>query len=166
MTRIGVLSDTHGHLDHRVPVAFADVDRVIHAGDICNDRVLMELEALSVPLFAVAGNCDAGLPFAAALPVVSRIELDGVRILVVHDRYDAGVVTPDDTDVVIFGHSHMPLVERRDDGVLWLNPGSAGQARRSPIGRSVALLDIEDGIASARLLPLSDFGEQGTAPRR
>lgn len=166
MTRIGVLSDTHGHLDHRVPAAFSDADRIIHAGDICHERVLMELEALSVPLVAVAGNCDAGLPFADVLPFVSRIEIDGARILIVHDRHDAGVVTAEDTDVVIFGHSHMPVAERAATGVLWLNPGSAGQARRSPIGRSVAILDIANGDISARIVPLSDFGDQRPAPRR
>ncbi len=65
----------------------------------------------------------------------------------------------DESDVVVFGHSHLPLIDRQAE-VLWVNPGSATQPRRSPIGRSVALLEIaEDGAADARIVPLSEFGE-------
>ncbi len=163
--RLGLISDTHGRLDSRVPIAFAVVDRILHAGDICAPEVLWELDLLGKPVQAVLGNCDDPGALGIDLPSIARFELGGVRFLLVHDRHDAGHVSAEDTDVVVFGHSHMPLVEERE-GVLWVNPGSASQARRSPVGRSVAYLDVTGGAVSyVEIVPLDRFGEQQPTKR-
>lgn len=161
--RLGVISDSHGKLDCRVTLAFAEVDRILHAGDVCAAEVLWELEALGKPMHVVAGNCDRWESVGDDLPHSARFTLSGVRFLLVHDRADAGPVSAENTDVVVFGHSHMPLVERHS-GVLWVNPGSAQQARRSEIGRSVAFIDIgEDAEVVAEIVALSRYGEQEPA---
>jgi uncharacterized protein len=157
--RIGLVSDTHGKLDPRVAVALADVDRIIHSGDIGAPDVLHELELIA-PVTAILGNVDRWVGPADALQHIARIEELGVRIVVVHDRLDLLPVDRARADVIVFGHSHMPHVDFVD-GVLWVNPGSASQARRSQIGRSVAVLTITaDAHTNASIVPLNDFGEQ------
>lgn len=166
MVRLGLISDTHGHLDYRVARAFADVDRILHAGDICGGAVLVELELLNKPTHVISGNCDRWEAPWASHPDKVRFEIAGVRFLLVHDKADAGSVSADNTDVVVFGHSHMPLVQEVS-GVLWVNPGSASQARRSTIGRSVGILEIADnGDVNARVVSLDGFGDQKLAKRR
>lgn len=156
--RVGLVSDTHGRLDYRVPLALDGVERILHAGDVGAPSVLWELQTIA-PVAAVLGNVDRWELADEELPPVAWLTVGGARILVVHDRHDAGAGARE-ADVVVFGHSHMPLVERVD-GVLWVNPGSASQARRSKIGRSIGVLTVpESGEPSARILPLSDFGEQ------
>lgn len=154
--RIGLISDTHGRLDARVAAALAGVERIVHAGDIGADHVLYELEQIA-PVTAVLGNCDYGIP-GFDLGDYARIDVGGVGIGVVHVARELPS-NADGVGVVVFGHSHMPLVEQRGE-VLWVNPGSAQQARRSQIGRSVAVLEIECGRPRARIVSLSDYGEQ------
>lgn len=153
---VGLISDTHGRLDPRVARAFDGVECIVHAGDIGADHVLYELEQIA-PVTAVLGNCDYEIP-GFDLGLWARVDVGGVGIGVLHIRRELPKV-PEGVGVVVFGHSHMPLVEEVD-GVLWVNPGSAQQARRSQIGRSVALLEIHDGRASARIVPLNEIGEQ------
>jgi putative phosphoesterase len=103
----------------------------------------------------VRGNNDRGA-WAAALPERLVLAIGGARLLVVHDVHEleSGAAGPArGVDVVISGHSHKPGLERRD-GVLWLNPGSAGP-RRFELPIAVARLRIRDGRASARIVPLS-----------
>jgi uncharacterized protein len=148
---VGVLSDTHDHLYPEVKVLLSGVDHIIHAGDVCNPHLLTELRGIA-PLTVVRGNCDMG-PWANALPPRAQPELGGLQILVGHvggrlrqevarSGAEAGGV-----DVVIFGHSHQALVERKD-GVLYLNPGSAGP-RRYGHPRTIAFLKIEPAPAGA-----------------
>lgn len=158
-TRIGLVSDTHGKLDPRVAAAFAGVDHIVHAGDVGHPSVIWELE-LVAPVTAVSGNMDRHSALGDELPGLARVDLGGMRILVVHVRSDLPIADARDSDVVVFGHSHMPFVEAID-GVLWVNPGSASQARRSGIGRSVGLLEADgSGTIEAKIVPLSDYGEQ------
>lgn len=157
MRRIGLISDSHGKLDDRVSLAFEGVDEIIHAGDICDPHVLWVLERIA-PVTAVLGNCDDRSAFGFDdLADIAEKPVEGRRVLVVHNRRDMGPV-PAGIDVVVFGHSHMPLVEETD-GVLWVNPGSAQQPRRSPIGRSVALLTVEACGAKARIIALDELSE-------
>ena len=154
--RVGLISDTHGHLDERVRTVFADAGplaAIVHAGDIGSDpQVLWELEAIA-PVTAVLGNCDYPLP-GFDLAVVARTTVAGARILVIHDLGDLGPM-PAGIQVVVRGHSHAPSVQSHGD-VLVVNPGSASQRRRMP-SRSVALLDIAaDGIPSARIIMLDE----------
>lgn len=147
MTRIGLISDTHGLLRPEVLDFLRGSDRIVHAGDICEPAVLAALRALA-PLTVVRGNNDRG-PWAEALNEIERLRIDGVDVLVVHDLADLGAVPPD-VAVVVSGHSHKPRVEPRG-GTLYVNPGSAGPRRfRLPI--SAGELIVADGRASARVV--------------
>ncbi len=142
--RIGLISDTHNLLRDEARLALAGVDHILHAGDICARAVLDQLEAIA-PLSAVRGNNDHGA-WANALPETAIVPIAGVRILIVHDLATLAIDPEAEAiDVVVSGHSHRPRVEKRD-GVLYVNPGSAGPRRfRLPV--SVGCLDIgADGI--------------------
>ncbi len=145
--RIGVISDTHNLVRPEALDALRDVEHIVHAGDICKREVLDALAQLA-PLTVVRGNNDVA-DDVASLPEHARVELGGASIYVVHDIADVpkhlgGV------DIVVTGHSHKPLVEKRD-GVLFVNPGSAGPRRfRLPI--SLALLDIDGADIDARIV--------------
>lgn len=155
---IGVISDTHGHLDPRAPVALRGAAQILHAGDIGDQAILDSLAAIG-PVTAVRGNSDAGTPLARRYPAMRWIELEGVRIYMTHiggRPADLARALPDDPalrpDVYIFGHSHVALLEKRD-GVLFLNPGAAGRPRFGG-GLSVALLQVAGGKVDAWIVPL------------
>lgn len=151
MVRVGLISDTHGRLDRRAAAALDGVDAIVHAGDVCAEQVLMELEAIA-PVTAVAGNCDSPM----VIPHLREREITtiaGVTILVIHDFNDLGEI-PDGVDVVVAGHSHRPREEWHGQ-VLVVNPGSASQRRSQP-WRSVAILEIESGEPKFTLVPLAD----------
>lgn len=155
---VGVISDTHNHLYREVKELLEGVDHIVHAGDICVPQLLAELRGIA-PVTAVRGNCDLG-SWAGALPSRAEFELGGTRILVAHmlghlrERPADGVtgrradaVQPHTrVNVAIFGHSHQPSVERKD-GVLYLNPGSAGP-RRYGRPRTMAFLNIPGSLVS------------------
>lgn len=154
--RVGIVSDTHGLLRPELFTAFAGVEHILHAGDVGPADLLVELAALA-PVTAVWGNTD-GWEVRHRVPEVARVELEGVRVVVVHGM-QVGSPTPrkvveayPDADLVVFGHSHRPVVERVG-GVLAVNPGSAGPRRfRDPV--SVALAEVAPGALSARLVTL------------
>lgn len=157
MTRLGLISDTHGVLDERVAVAFAEVDRILHAGDICTPDVLFELEALGKPVQAVRGNCDRWESGGAELANLLRFQVEGVRFLLLHERTLGPGISHDGVDVVVFGHSHVPTITEID-GVLWVNPGSATQPRRGSQGRSVAILEVaEKSVVFAEIVFLDEL---------
>lgn len=151
MTTIGLISDTHGLLRPEARIALSHVDRIIHAGDICNAEVLEQLARIA-PVIAVRGNNDRGA-WAAALPEKEMIEIDGVKLYVLHDLAELDIdPKAQGVKVVISGHSHRP-VSKMESGVLYVNPGSAGPRRfRLPI--SVGFLEIDDARAKARLQTL------------
>ena len=152
---IGVIADTHGLLRPEVHEALAGVYLILHAGDVCGDEILDELSIIA-PVAAVAGNCDP--VDNPRLP--SRIErtIEGVRIHVSHG-HELGVPRPDkllaayDADVIIYGHTHVPLVNRVG-GRLVLNPGAAGP-RRFDLKPSVARLTAVEGRAEAVIVELA-----------
>lgn len=126
--RIGVISDTHGLLRPAAIDALRGSDRIIHAGDVGSPEILDALRALA-PVTAVRGNIDTA-PWAAALPETAVLEVDGSRILVLHQRDHAPA---DGFRMVVSGHSHKAACETVD-GVIYLNPGSAGPRRfRLPV---------------------------------
>lgn len=149
--RIGLISDTHGLLRPQALEFLRGCERIVHAGDIGDARILDALAAIA-PLTAVRGNNDAG-PWADALNETELLEVGGVRIHVLHDlaQLDIDPVATD-VQVVVSGHSHKPLATRRDD-VLYVNPGSAGR-RRFKLPIAVAELVIEQGEVSARIVEL------------
>jgi putative phosphoesterase len=145
---LGVISDTHGRLRAEVFTHFDGVDRILHAGDIGDPDILIELAAIA-PVTAVSGNVD-GSAFAANVPEVARLEAEGRRIVVVHG-HRLGSPTPEllrqahpEADIVVFGHTHVPAVRWIDDR-LFLNPGAAGPARFR-LKPSIALLRLEDRV--------------------
>jgi hypothetical protein len=149
---VGVISDTHGLVRPEAVEALEGSDVVLHAGDIGGSHVLQELGALA-PVIPVRGNVDGG--WARLLPERRNLDLGGVPVLLLHDRALLGLdPVPEGVGVIVFGHSHQPLAERRQ-GVLWFNPGSAGPRRfRLPV--SVGRLEIENGRVRHRLIRLED----------
>ena len=150
--RVGVISDTHGLLRPRALYALRGCDLIIHGGDIGGESVMHALRALA-PVTAVRGNNDTDA-WAAALPVGERIQVGDTAIYAIHklaeldlDPVAAGI------QVVVCGHSHQPSIERRD-GVLFLNPGSAGP-RRFNLPVTAALLRIDGTAVTAELVDLA-----------
>jgi putative phosphoesterase len=142
---VGVLSDTHGRLYPEVLRSMQGVDHIIHAGDVGSPDVLKTLRAVA-PVTAVRGNCDLD-GWAALLPPQAEVTLAGARILVGHvaqrllERSGTGEFrAAQGVAAVVFGHSHQASVEERN-GVLYLNPGSAGP-RRFGHPRTVARLEV------------------------
>jgi putative phosphoesterase len=154
--KIGIISDTHGLLRAQVFDAFEGVEHILHAGDVGDPDILVELAAIA-PVTAVYGNVD-GTEIRARAPEVARLELDGVRIVIVHGM-QFGSPTPQkvaaahpDAGLVVFGHSHRPLIQQVGP-TLAVNPGSAGPRRfKDPV--TVAIAEIEDGTVRARLVSL------------
>lgn len=138
--RIALIADTHNLLRPELMQFVEGCDAIVHAGDICNEAVLAALAQVA-PLTAVRGNNDHGA-FAQALPLQTVLDVQGVKIAVVHELPDLrGDPAAEGIAVVVSGHSHRPSLETRD-GVLYVNPGSAGPRRfRLPV--CAALLTIE-----------------------
>lgn len=148
--RIGLISDTHGRLDHRVATVFADVDHIIHAGDIGSPEVLLELEMIS-SVTAVLGNCDRA-SFGPLVGYRAEIILGGVSFAVVHEPH--GVARPY-ADVNVYGHTHIPRIERVATSLL-VNPGSPTRPRGG-YGPSVAIVSVQEGIvAGVSIVPLDE----------
>ena len=149
--RIGLISDTHGQLRPEALQALSGVEQIIHAGDIGAGEVLEALRALA-PVHAVRGNNDRGA-WARKLPVRLALERGGMRIAVLHDLRDLGC-EPDArrSQVVISGHSHQPSVIERN-GVLFVNPGSAGP-RRFKLPVTIGYLTIAHQVARAQIQEL------------
>jgi len=148
---VGVISDTHGLLRPEAVAALAGVERIVHAGDIGSPDVLAALGRLA-PVTAVRGNNDRG-DWAAGIADTEVVEVGGVSLYVLHDLHEldldpraAGFAA------IIAGHSHQPRLEERD-GVLYLNPGSAGP-RRFKLPISLARLTVTGARVQAKLVTL------------
>lgn len=149
--RVGVISDTHGLVRPSAKEFLRGSDLIIHGGDICEADVLKELSSIA-PVRAVRGNNDKGV-WARGLQETEFVEVGGVFIYVIHNLADLDI-DPEaaGVQVVVSGHSHRPLIEERD-GILYLNPGSAGPRRfRLPI--CIADITISRGKATARVVEL------------
>jgi len=161
--RLGVIADTHGLLRPEVFDVFRDVDHILHAGDLGPIDVLTELESLA-PVTAVYGNTD-GPEVRSRLLQVAQVELDGFRIVVTHGD-QLGSPTPaklhaafPEAEILVFGHTHRPLLTLVDVVVTVINPGGAGP-RRFSLPPSVGILELEPGIPPrGRLVPLVPAGE-------
>lgn len=156
--RLGIIADTHGRLRSEVLEMFAQVDRILHAGDVGDPAILDRLAALA-PVTAVFGNADGGT-LRAKLLRVAEVKIDGFVFVVTHgDQF--GAPRPQalkdafpHADVIVYGHSHRPLIHAFDDFSVALNPGAAGPARFD-LTPSVAIMETEPGIPPrARIVPL------------
>jgi putative phosphoesterase len=151
--RIGLISDTHDLVRPEALQWLAGCDAILHAGDICQPHVLEALKPIA-PVTAVRGNNDVG-PWADALPQRTTLALAGIAIHIVHDMADLDIdPCAERIDVVVTGHSHQPVMDTRD-GVLFVNPGSAGP-RRFKLPVSAGMLFVEAGRVRAELRRLID----------
>jgi putative phosphoesterase len=151
MPRIGVISDTHGLLRPEALRALAGADLIVHAGDVGGPEVLDGLRAVA-PVVAVRGNNDRGA-WATALAETEVVDAGGRSLYVLHDLNTLDLdPRAARFDAVIAGHSHQPRIDRRD-GVLYLNPGSAGPRRfRLPI--ALAWLEVHAEGVDAEIVQL------------
>jgi len=151
VARLGIISDTHGLLRPEAAAFLQGCDRILHGGDIGNGEVLTRLASIA-PTSAVRGNNDTAA-WAQAIPETDSFEFSGIRIYAIHDLAlldidpsKAGI------QVVVSGHSHKPLIENRD-GILFINPGSAGP-RRFKLPISIAEIVVSGGVISPRIVDL------------
>jgi putative phosphoesterase len=148
---LGVISDTHGLLRPEALRVFKGADLIFHAGDIGSPDVLRELRTVA-PVVAVRGNNDKS-DWANEIPETQLVEIGGVSFYLLHDLKQLQRMPPKGkVQVVISGHSHKPSIERRD-GILFVNPGSAGP-KRFTLPIAVARLTTVGSDVSAELVEL------------
>ena len=147
---VGVISDTHGLLRPEAIAALAEAEHILHAGDIGDPAILKALEKIA-PVTAIRGNIDRSGE-CANLPATEAVELGGKFFYLVHSLADLDIQpTSAGVSAVISGHSHKPVIEHRN-GVMYLNPGSAGP-RRFNLPITLALMTIADEV-NARIVEL------------
>ena len=145
--KIGVISDTHNVLREEVVDYLADCDAIIHAGDVCKEEIIIQLNEIA-KTFVVRGNNDNFEGLADHL----ELELGGININVVHDKKD--IPKPlDNFNLVIYGHSHK-YEEEIKDGITYLNPGGCGR-RRFSLPLTMAILIIEDNQFTINKIDIS-----------
>jgi putative phosphoesterase len=161
--RVAVVSDTHAPRRWRtcppaVAECLAGVDLILHAGDVCVPAVLDELSAFA-PVRAVLGNNDGPEVAAWGVPETQQFEVDGVRIAMIHDsgsssgRWRRMRHRFPHADVVVFGHSHVPM-DVEQDGLRLFNPGSPTDRRTQAHG-TLGLLEIAEGrVVASRIVPV------------
>ena len=160
--RLGVISDTHGMLRSAVRDVFREVDRIVHCGDVGSPHILDQL-ALLAPVSTAYGNTD-GLEVRARSTRVVRLECNGHITIALHgDQF--GVPTPrvlmdeyPDADIILYGHTHKPLIEQKGGTVTVMNPGAAGAVRVS-CRPSVGIIELNgDSPPVARIVSLDASG--------
>jgi putative phosphoesterase len=151
MAIVGVISDTHGLVRPEAVAALQGVAHIVHAGDIGKPEVLEALRTIA-PVSAVRGNNDHG-PWAEEIEETAAVQIGGVWLYVLHDLHEldldpkaAGFAA------VIAGHSHRPKIEERN-GVLYVNPGSAGP-RRFTLPIAVARLEVHGDRVQGEIVTL------------
>ena len=150
---VGLISDTHSLIRAEALAALDGVELILHAGDVGTAAVLRELRGIA-PVHAVFGNTDDPI---LGLPPRVNLTLAGLEIHVSHG-HEVGSPTPENlvhrytADVIVYGHTHKPLVATRGKTLI-VNPGAAGP-RRFALQASVALLTLENGAARAEIVTL------------
>ena len=149
---IGLISDTHGYLDSGVLKIFAQTDLIVHAGDIGKPEILDTLKSVA-PVNAVRGNMDYG-SLASALPLFEVVTFGGIMLYVLHDLQKLDLdPAASGVSAVISGHTHRPMIEN-DDGILFLNPGSASQPRYNH-SATVAIIEVTEVGIKAEIIGLT-----------
>lgn len=168
LIRIGVISDTHfssldeglEFFDDLLVGVFADVELILHAGDVVHPELLASIT--DRPIVAVRGNCDAAAPDLPQQRIVSR---GGYRIGMIHGWGGLSDLEPrvraafagEALDVLVYGHSHFPVC-RREGSLLLINPGSPTDRRQAPF-HSVALLTLGRRV-SGKIVNLDARGRE------
>ncbi len=151
MTRIGLISDTHGLLRPEALAFLQGCDHIVHGGDIGGPDILAALASIA-PLTAVRGNNDRDA-WADVVPETDMVQVGGVFLYALHDIAQLDIdAASAGVQVVVTGHSHKPLIDRRD-GVLYINPGSAGP-RRFSLPISVGELIVDGEALTPRIVEL------------
>ena len=152
--KIGVISDTHGHLDPRVEKIFTGVDHILHAGDVGYASIILELRLIA-PVTVVLGNTDSDLDYRLS----ETVELPPKKFLVHHivnpwalSDNVATLIAKQRPDAVVFGHTHKKFAETVN-GVFFFNPGYAGKPRFGT-ERSVAILQVDEKGIRHEFIPL------------
>ncbi len=149
--KIGIISDTHGLIRKSVVKAFNDVDLIVHAGDIEKPDVLETLQTIAT-VHPVRGNVDGG-KWTKNLPNTEVVQVGQVYLYVLHDLNTLDLdPAAAGFNVVIYGHSHIPNIEE-SDGIIFLNPGSAGP-RRFDYPISIAFLYINGSSIETEIVEL------------
>ncbi len=148
---VGIISDTHGRLPDSAVIALAGSKLIIHAGDIGEPAILEKLEIIA-PVFPVKGNMDKGV-WTREIPDSEIVNEGSVSLYILHDvsRIDLDPAASG-FSAVIFGHTHRPFIERQN-GVLFINPGSAARPRGN-YPPSVVLLKVIGKSLEAQLVTL------------
>ncbi|MBD1999631.1 metallophosphoesterase family protein [Leptolyngbya sp. FACHB-541] len=149
--QVGVISDTHGLLRPEAVAALANSELILHAGDIGNLEVLAELEAIA-PVVAVRGNNDTD-EWAKAISDRQTLKIEDISVHILHIGREFNLFGTTGVQVVISGHSHKPSIVE-NNGILFLNPGSAGP-RRFKLPISVAHLRVEGKAVHAEIVELA-----------
>ncbi len=163
--QLAIISDTHmprrgRALPRECVERLRAADVILHAGDLMEASVLADLEALGPPVHAVRGNVDS-VELQARLPLTRIVHAAGARIAMVHDagpadgRLDRLKRRFPDTQAVVFGHSHLPLIELDEAGFAIVNPGSPTERRRAP-RHTMGVATAEDGRIAFELVVLGD----------
>ena len=153
--KIGIISDTHGLLRPEAVERLAGVGHILHAGDIGRAEVISELRRIA-PVTAVRGNIDRD-EWAAVYPQTERVKLGGRWFYVLHNLAELGLdPAAAGIDVVVSGHSHRPKIETVN-GVIYLNPGSAGP-RRFSLPIALATLDLSGDAIRPCIVDVSRTG--------
>jgi putative phosphoesterase len=151
MMRVGIISDTHGLLRLEATRHLAGAEHIIHAGDIGAREVIDGLRKIA-PTTAIRGNIDTG-DWAEGLPDTKLVVLGDRTLYVVHNLKEMKLdPTARRIDVIISGHSHRPKIETKN-GVLYLNPGSAGP-RRFKLPIALAILELSDRALLPRIVEI------------
>ncbi len=151
MTSIGIISDTHSLLRPEAIVSLRGCQHILHAGDIGSLEVIKELSSIA-PVSAIRGNIDKDL-WAAEFSDDEVVKIDGKYIYILHSLHDLDLdPVAAGFDIVVSGHSHQPNIERKD-GVLYINPGSAGP-RRFTLPITIAKLEITEQDVNAEIIEI------------
>jgi putative phosphoesterase len=144
--RIAVLADTHDRYPSGLPERLRAADEIWHLGDVCDSALLVAFEQLGPPLRVVRGNCD----WYPGWPRELHLQRGGVRFVLIHAP---PARTPQEADVVLHGHTHVPRDETDPLGVRWLNPGCITRPRRGT-SPSFGWLNVRSGKLDWRIEPL------------
>jgi putative phosphoesterase len=146
MTTVFVLADTHNKLPQNVVDLATGADEIWHLGDVCAESILDELRAIGRPVTVVRGNCDSNYEW----PLVVDLARGGLRFRLQHIP---PTQLPDDVDIVLHGHTHVPRNERRGS-ILFLNPGCVTRPNRGAPASAARLTISDDGKLDWRLILL------------
>jgi len=149
---IGLISDTHGLMRPAALAALGGSEVIIHAGDIGKPEVIDALKTIA-PVLAIRGNNDRAA-WAEQIPDELDLQINGIKVYLIHDASDMDSASAAGFHAVVSGHSHKPSLVT-NDGVLFINPGSAGP-RRFKLPIAVARIKLRGGKVRAKIIDLFD----------